>query len=210
MKHCYIHILDGTVELRCSPRLALSEAEMILHRRLPWILKKLEAARERKRRFDKEKEFLLEGRTYPVRHLTSSARRIRAELNAEALLLYASETPGLPAILQCAEQLYRDHCRDVLLPRVKAWSRTMGLTPSRIAFRRARTRWGSCSSRNAISLNLYLAAVPPELSDYVIVHELAHIRHKNHSGAFWNLVARYIPDWKEKRKILRNYEELLA
>jgi len=85
----------------------------------------------------------------------------------------------------------------------------MGLQPSRVSFRKARTRWGSCSGRDSISLNLYLAALPQELSDYVIVHELAHIRHKNHAKVFWSLVHRYIPDWKEKRKKLREYEILL-
>jgi len=209
MKHCYIHIIDGSVELRCSPRLPLSEAEAILRRRLPWILRKLEADRETGKRFDREKAFLLEGRSYPLRHLPASAQKVRVELTAEALILHAPELPEASLIRRLTEDLYRRHCRETLLPRLEAWSRRMELFPSRVGFRRARSRWGSCSSRNAISLNIYLAALPPELADYVLVHELAHIRHKNHSPAFWNEVERYLPDWKARRKRLREYEGIL-
>ncbi len=82
----------------------------------------------------------------------------------------------------------------------------MGVSPAAVTFRRARTRWGSCSSNDRISLNLYLVMLPPELAEYVVVHELAHIVHKNHSPAFWERVARHLPDCKQRRKALRAYE----
>jgi len=209
MKHCYIRIIDGAVELRCSPRLPLSEAEAILRKRLSWILDKLEESRRRQERFNPLDTFLLEGRRYPLRHLPSTGKRIRAELTPEALLLHAPEAPAPSQIRRCMEDLYRRHCRETLQPRLEEWSRAMGLYPSRVGFRRARTRWGSCSSRDAISLNLYLAALPPELADYVLVHELAHIRHKNHSKAFCSEVERILPDWRILRHALREYEAIL-
>jgi len=209
MKHCYIRIIDGAVELRCSPRLPLSEAEAILRRRLPWILDKLEESRQKKERLNPLDTFLLAGRRYPLRHLPSSGKGIRAELTPEALILHAPEAPAPSQIRRCMEDLYRRHCRETLLPRLEEWSRRMELYPNRVSFRRARTRWGSCSSRDTLSLNLYLAALPPKLADYVLVHELAHIRHKNHSRAFWSEVERILPDWKERRKELRDYEGIL-
>jgi predicted metal-dependent hydrolase len=142
-------------------------------------------------------------------HLPASAKKVRMELAAEALILHAPELPEASLIRRLKEDLYRRHCRETLLPRLEAWSRRMELFPSRVGFRRARSRWGSCTSCNAISLNIYLVALPPELADYVLVHELAHIGHKNHSRTFWNEVEKYLPDWKTRRKKLREYEGIL-
>jgi len=72
-----------------------------------------------------------------------------------------------------------------------------------------KTRWGSCSAKNTISLNYYLAKLPESLIEYVVVHELAHIKEKNHSAKFWNLVEKYLPDVKKRRKLLREYEKLM-
>jgi predicted metal-dependent hydrolase len=67
----------------------------------------------------------------------------------------------------------------------------------------ARKRFGSCSGRNGLCFSLYLMQYPPEAIDYVVVHELAHITHKNHSPAFHSLIARYLPDHKARRAMLK-------
>ena len=76
----------------------------------------------------------------------------------------------------------------------------------------AKTRWGSCSAENAIRYSFRLLYMEKPLIEYVIVHELAHITHKNHSSAFWREVEKFIPDWREKRKRLKGlgaYMEVL-
>lgn len=86
--------------------------------------------------------------------------------------------------------------------RVAYWSRVMGLSPNGIRITSAKTRFGSCSGKNTLSFSWYLMRYPEEAIDYVVVHELAHIRHHNHSPAFHALVAQYVPDWKERKKLL--------
>ncbi|MBP5493190.1 MAG: M48 family metallopeptidase [Clostridiales bacterium] len=81
-----------------------------------------------------------------------------------------------------------------------------GKKPSRIFVRNMSSRWGSCSSKGNISLNVYLLDVEPELFEYVLIHELSHLYHMNHSRAFWAQVARYCPDYKACRAALRKYE----
>jgi len=107
------------------------------------------------------------------------------------------------------KEVFKEKLPPVALKYVKIYSEKMNLYPSKISFRFNKTRWGSCSVKNAVSLNYYLAQLPHELIEYVVVHELAHIKHKNHSVKFWEEVEKYLPDVKQRRKSLRKFEKLL-
>jgi hypothetical protein len=107
------------------------------------------------------------------------------------------------------KELFKEKLPPVVLRFVKIYSEKMNLYPSKVSFRFNKTRWGSCSAKNAVNFNYYLAQLPEELIEYVVVHELAHIKHKNHSKDFWDEVKKYLPDVKIRRKNLRQFEKLL-
>ena len=87
----------------------------------------------------------------------------------------------------------------------------LGVSYERIAIRDQRTRWGSCSARGTLSFNWRLVLAPFDVLDYVVVHELCHLRVPNHSPGFWRLVASRRPDWRAQRDWLRDFgPELLA
>ena len=87
----------------------------------------------------------------------------------------------------------------------------LGVRYERIRIGGQRTLWGSCSSRGTLSFNWRLVLAPPEVLDYVVVHELCHLRVPNHSRRFWALVERQRPHWREQRAWLREHgPELLA
>jgi predicted metal-dependent hydrolase len=86
--------------------------------------------------------------------------------------------------------------RPRLEPRVAAWSAATGIDYSQVAIRRQRSRWGSCSARGTISLNACLLFQRPEVVDYLVVHELTHVKHMNHSARFWQAVERNCADWR--------------
>jgi predicted metal-dependent hydrolase len=86
--------------------------------------------------------------------------------------------------------------RTRLAPRVAALAATTGVAYSRVSIRRQRSRWGSCSARGTISLNCCLLFQRPEVVDYLIVHELMHVKHMNHSARFWQAVERHCADWR--------------
>lgn len=89
-------------------------------------------------------------------------------------------------------------------PRVAFFARQMGVTPAGVKITSAKTRFGSCSAKDSLCFSLYLMTYPPEAVDAVIVHELAHIRHKDHSSAFYAEILRVMPDYAARKKLLKN------
>lgn len=92
-----------------------------------------------------------------------------------------------------------------LIPkRVAMYSAIMNIYPARIRITKAKKRFGSCSGKNSLCFSCFLMKYPQDAIDYVVVHELAHIKHHNHSKAFYDLIYQYMPDYKEREKILKN------
>ena len=89
--------------------------------------------------------------------------------------------------------------------RVAHFAPLVGVTYGRITIRNQRTRWGSCSSRGNLNFNCLLMLTPPEVIDYVVVHELCHRKEMNHSGRFWDEVARILPGYAEQEKWLKTH-----
>lgn len=90
----------------------------------------------------------------------------------------------------------------VIPERVEYFAKVIGVTYGKITIRNQKTRWGSCSSKGNLNFNCLLMLAPPEVLDYVVVHELCHRKQMNHSKAFWLEVEKVIPDYKEARKWL--------
>ena len=85
----------------------------------------------------------------------------------------------------------------------------MGVSYQSVALSSAKTRWGTCSGENKIRLTYRLLYAPKEVMEYVIVHELAHTRYKNHGKGFWAFVQEFVPDYKQKRKWLKERGALM-
>jgi predicted metal-dependent hydrolase len=103
---------------------------------------------------------------------------------------------------------YKKKARQYLLERVDFYESMFKLKSSGIRITSAESRWGSCSEDNHLSFSFRLMMAPPEIVDYVVVHEMMHIREKNHSSKFWNLVVEVIPDFKAHRRWLRDHQHL--
>lgn len=101
------------------------------------------------------------------------------------------------------EDELRRAAREVIPPLVERYSKLMGLKPASIKITSAEKRFGSCSGKNSLCFSWRLMAYPTEAVEYVVVHELAHIKHHNHSSAFYSLIEKYMPDYKERQKLLK-------
>lgn len=98
---------------------------------------------------------------------------------------------------------HKKYARKIFEARVAYFQQFTGGNYTSITIRDQKTRWGSCSGRGTLSFNWRLILAPPEILDYVVVHELCHLTHMNHSKKFWELVGSVIPDYKAKRKWLK-------
>jgi len=99
---------------------------------------------------------------------------------------------------------YSERTRVLVLNKLECYTQIYSVEYNRISIRNQKTRWGSCSSKKNLNFNYRLCLLPPSLSNYIIVHELCHLIELNHSSNFWNLVSKEIPDFKEKKKQLKN------
>jgi predicted metal-dependent hydrolase len=100
---------------------------------------------------------------------------------------------------------YKEKSKEILPKIVDKYSNMMKLFPTKLKYRKNKRVWGSCNYKNEINFNIYLMKLPMELIEYVVIHELAHIKHKNHSKKFWNLVEYYCEDYKKREKLFRNF-----
>ncbi|MDP3772418.1 MAG: M48 family metallopeptidase [bacterium] len=125
----------------------------------------------------------------------------RLEILAKPL---SAPTPSAKEIR--AEYLrLRIGARGLVERRIAELNAPYGFSFNCISIRNQKTRWGSCSSRGTLSFNYRIVFLTPELADYLVVHELCHLKEKNHGARFWRLVGASVPDYKEKRRTLRRW-----
>lgn len=98
----------------------------------------------------------------------------------------------------------KEEARSLAKERVDFFNRYYGFSVGRIAIKNNRTSWGSASQKGNLNFNYKIAKLPDDLLDYIVVHELCHLGEMNHSERFWKLVAESVPDWREKKRKLRN------
>jgi predicted metal-dependent hydrolase len=113
-------------------------------------------------------------------------------------------------LLGSSVRINRTLARRRLIKRLNELAEEHGFTYNRVFIRNQKSRWGSCSSRNNISLNVKLVRLPDELVDYVILHELVHIRVKNHSKVFWTELSSLVGDAKKMRSRMKEYALALS
>jgi len=134
------------------------------------------------------------------------ARRTSAGWNAGALELRAPDRVGAASAL---ERWYRSSARDAIAASIERQAEAIGVEPKALAVRDQRTRWGSCSSRGTLSFSWRLILAPPAILDYVVAHEVAHLRELNHRPRFWRLVDTLVPDVDKSMRWLSENGTLL-
>lgn len=193
---------DGTLTVAAPAGLSLAFVRRFVAGRRDWI----DSKRALLARYRAAVPALAHGACLPylggeltVHHDRTAGTRSLCRRDGDRLLVCAADAALRPAL----ERWYRRAAADHFAARIAHFAPRIGRTPRRIAVRAARTRWGSCSQHGTISLNWRLMQMPPEILDYVVVHELCHLLVPNHSPRFWAEVARVLPDWRSRREQLQ-------
>ena len=127
----------------------------------------------------------------------------KAVLQGDVLTLFVLHADGPSAREAAVLEFYREQLKIAAGGRLPVWEAKTGLYASGVQIRNMKSRWGTCNVQTKrILLNLQLAKQPPACLDYVLVHELTHLRHADHSRAFWEDVFHVYPDWKQVRRQL--------
>lgn len=194
---------EGEVIVKAPLRLPQREIDRAVSSKEQWVLSVQQKARDRmKERVPFEvtdgAQLLLLGR--PILIGTMDVKKP----------LFAGDTLMLPAgsaELRRAAVIgwYRQFALHYLEGRVAYFAPLMGLKPAKIGVGGAKKRWGSCNSKGSIRFSYRLIVAPPEAVDYVVVHELAHLKQMNHSAAFYSIIRRVLPDYKKLAAVLKEY-----
>jgi len=195
LKHSYINITQDSEVVIKTPKVSQEYLFKLIQNKESWIKKKLNFIKQNpyiKMNLDDEVLFL--GELYSIDSTEVSDLR----LNLEKIKVGSTDKS-----IKCYNKFYRDSCIEYVVPRVEYFSNIMGLEYKEIKFRKMKSRWGSCSSKKTLTFNTELIKIKKELVDYVIVHELAHLKHMNHSKEFHSFVDRYLPNSYSYRQELK-------
>ncbi len=190
-------------------RISLSRIEAIVRRRAGWILRHdTDAVRALgSRRFGSGESLPYLGRSVRmwVRDAPVRAVELRFHHWQFDVTVPARTPPGRRsgAIARAFESWYRERAFAYVERRAALLSGRLGVRPSGILVRDQRRRWGSCSPTGVLRFNWRIVMASPALIDYVVVHELAHLGNRTHGAAYWSAVAAVVPDYRDRRRALR-------
>ena len=198
---------DGTLTVRAPLRMKETEIRQFIEAKKNWIKRKQFKAQEgaaAPHRYVDGETFWYLGQPIPLRIISDGKSALVMD---GSFKLTKSAQPQAQSVFTT---WYKKRARKVLTERVEFFARKHGFKVGKIRISSARTRWGSCSSKETLSFTWRLVMAPPDVIDYVVVHELCHLKEMNHSVAFWTQVESILPDYKQHRKWLKSYGKLLV
>ncbi|HEX7018053.1 MAG TPA: SprT family zinc-dependent metalloprotease [Patescibacteria group bacterium] len=142
------------------------------------------------------------GKKYTKNVVVGTQDQYGVWIKGERVSINALTEKQVPALI---ERFFKNTAEEYIVPRTYQLAEKMDISFKNISLRQQKTRWGSCSSRGNLNFNWRLVHAPPAVIDYVIIHELAHRTHMNHSARFWALVAKFDPEYTQHRRWLSSH-----
>ena len=204
---------NGEVKVSAPLRASNKAIEDIVYKKAKWIVEKLKAARENQNKV-KKKELIngatisLLGKEYELRVEEVLIRGASVKFDGSVFNIRLNKDLNYEGKQQFIKEVLtlwmRKKAKEVFEGRTKYYANELKLFPKRITIKDQKTLWGSCSSKDNINFNWRLIMSPIEILDYVVVHELCHLKHRNHSKEYWDYVEETTPDYADRRKWLKD------
>lgn len=201
LKNSYISVKkNGEIVLK-TPKVSDAFIQNLLAQREPWIRNQLQKVSSLQiLSVVLEDEILLFGEVFSID--IDEAKELRE-------LLQKVKISNKESVIRCYERFYKNYALFYITQRAAHFAQVMQLHYNDLKFKKMRSRWGSCSSKGIIVFNTELIKLDKKLIDFIVVHELSHLKHMNHSREFHALVRRYIPDaptLNQKLKMVHSYQ----
>lgn len=207
LKRHYVTVERGRSVLLRGPQVDVLEQQALVLRRARWIREKLAQVNLplASEPIVTGSRLRYAGRTYftEVRH-TPDILKPRLTFTASRFIVDNPDGASIhpDVLMPLLERFYRERAQEKLLVRVRHWQRETGLQASGARIRHFQSRWASCDTNNTLEFHPRVMELPASVQDYVIIHELCHTVEKNHTKAFWALVASHMPDWQKQHQVL--------
>ena len=208
-------VCNGKLILKTPLRTTQGTIESILEKNQTWIQKKVEEQRlnpsASPREYKEGENFLYLGKTYSLTVITEALTPLEPELVGESLRVYIPKRIKNHSqyLKKTIQNWYMSKAENILIEKTLTFSKMIGVNPSNVNIKSFKAQWGNCSHQGLIQYNWRLLLAPHDIIDYVVIHELCHLIHHNHSKDFWLCVARYLPHYKEKRSWLKKNGHML-
>jgi len=201
-----LKVKDQNVAIHIPSLLPISVAQDFIDKKSLWIQAKLHQQSQQvviEKQFEQGERFILLGKPYSL-SLQQAASKPTLSLSGDNIVCHLQlDKKKQSAIRAAFITWYKQQATNYLHARCNQLSKQTGLSAKSIEVKTYRARWGSCTLSGDIQFNWKLIMAPPDVIDYVIIHELCHTRHHNHSANFWQLVARCMPDYQTRRNWLK-------
>ena len=197
---------SGRIRVLAPKGTSFSVIKEALGAKEKWILNKLREIEGQEKpspiEFGGTVPFL--GTDLAIRPFDHDKGRINKTRISKGELLIGSRDWSRDKLKDAMVDFYRANTRGIAIERIDLYWRSIGIKPEGITVRDQKTRWASCSSRGNLSFNLRCSMLPMELFDYIVIHELCHLIHMDHSMEFWKRVEAILPDYNDRKKRLKN------
>ena len=208
-----IQVKDGLVEVRAPFKIEQKEIDSFVLQKMGWIKKKLSLQKSIKKlirkKFKNEENFQFLGKDLKLKITISENKKSYIDDKFIYLVLNNNKENFKEKIKEKLEILFREKAKDVFKNKTLNEAKKIKVTPKKIIVRSYKRRWGSCSHKKDISYNWKLIMAPEKIIRYVVIHELCHLIHFNHSRDFWKSVEKIIPDYKSSKEWLKLNQHLL-
>lgn len=205
--NAYLNVKDGVLTVMLPLNGTQKDAERLIQKHREWLDNKLNDQSERSRlpqEFVDGESFSLLGKRCTLRVVEISTEYKQPELGDGELIVYIAESMNRADAQRLFLRYIYDFCEKRVRQAFDIYSPQLGLSPRRITLKQMTSRWGSCSSNGNISINVGVICFEQECIDYVVIHELCHLKHMDHSAAFWKLVSTCCPDYKRLRERMKH------
>lgn len=207
IKNMYILIRNGKVIVKAPNNISENRIKDFINSKEDWINKKL---KEFEKKSFKEKSYVsgevfkVLGNDYILNIEYDNFEKASVNLDNGYINICVSENCETENIKELIEKMYYKIALMIVDKSVNMWKNILKIAPDVVVIKKLKTAWGKCNSKRKITINPDLMKYDQRVIDYVVLHEFCHLKYMNHSKDFWNMVGKFMPDYKDLKKELKN------